>query len=609
MEDNNPRIIGILEALRDGIYIIKADYRVAYMNRVMRESFGDGTGRYCWEAVAKLPSKCPWCRAQEVFSNKQMSRYQHHDNASGKYFDVTDLPLDNEDGTVSKLAIFRDITTIMEQKERLRVTEQDYKRLFESIDRGVYISSKEGRFLDVNPALLRMLGYEDKEEFLSLDIARDIYMNPKDRARFQELIEHHRQVVDHEVEFKRRDGRAISVLITGSVRVDALGRVAGYEGIIIDQTQRHLMEKRLREANDFFNKIIASSPNAIMAADMSGNILIWNRAAELMLGYPAEEVIGKMNILKVYPDGMAKQVMRLLRSRDYGGKGVLRSYPLSVLQRNGELLEANLSAAIIYDEKGHEQASVGIMVDLKERLQMERALRQTQEQLLQSEKLAAMGRLTSQIAHELNNPLYGIMNTLELLKTEISPQSRRRKVLEMALSETVRLTEMLKKMLIFSKPDQENRQKTDINAIVDEILLLYSKQLQEHSIRVITHFTDRLPPVFASKNQLRQVILNMITNARDAMPEGGTLSVTTGMENEFVRIRFSDTGIGIKVEHLDKIFDAFFTTKDSVKGVGLGLSVCYGFIRDHGGDIRVRSKVDKGAEFTILLPSSTEITE
>ncbi|MBW1813312.1 MAG: PAS domain-containing sensor histidine kinase, partial [Deltaproteobacteria bacterium] len=231
---------------------------------------------------------------------------------------------------------------------------------------------------------------------------------------------------------------------------------------------------------------------------------------------------------------------------------------------------------------------------------------QTQEQLLQSEKLAAMGRLTSQIAHELNNPIYGIMNTLELMKTEIPPENKRRKILEMALSETVRLGEMLRKMLSFSKPDQEERRTTDINIILDEILLLHEKQLREHSIQISTSFATDVSNVYASRNQLRQVFLNMISNARDAMPEGGTLTVKTSTEKDNVKIEISDTGTGIKDEYKDKIFDTFFTTKDTVKGVGLGLSVCYGFIKDNEGDIAVDSKVGTGTTFTITLPLGKE---
>jgi len=292
----------------------------------------------------------------------------------------------------------------------------------------------------------------------------------------------------------------------------------------------------------------------------------------------------------------------MMRSPEYGGVGVLKSHPMVLMKKNGEVAEANFSSAIIYDTEGKEIASVGIIVDVTARLEMERKLSKTQAQLLQSEKLAAMGRLTSQIAHELNNPLYGIMNTLELMKTEISPENKRRRVLEMALSETVRLTELLRKMLSFSKPDEEEKQPTDINTVLDEILLLHEKQLREHSIRIVTSFTKELGQVYASKNQLRQVFLNMISNAKDAMAEGGTLTVRTEKAGNNIHITISDTGTGIKEEYLSKIFDAFFTTKDGVKDVGLGLSVCYGFIRDHGGDIKVESEKGRGTTFTIILP-------
>jgi signal transduction histidine kinase len=273
--------------------------------------------------------------------------------------------------------------------------------------------------------------------------------------------------------------------------------------------------------------------------------------------------------------------------------------------QDGHIVEGTLSASIIYDDKGRETASAGFFVDLGERLEMERKLHRTQEQLLQSEKLAAMGRLTSQLAHELNNPLYGIMNTLELMKTEIPPANKRRKLLDMAISESMRLTDMLRKMLSFSKPDQEERCTVDINTILDEILLLHEKQFREVDIVINAEFAENLLPVMASKNQLRQVFLNMIANAKDAMPEGGSLTVSTHGNGNMLRVQISDTGMGIKSEHLDKIFDTFFTTKtDSAKGVGLGLSVCYGFIKDHGGDIQVESQLGGGTTFKIMLPTA-----
>jgi PAS domain S-box-containing protein len=600
-EKMGKRLTAILQAMEDGIYIINENFDLEFMNNTMARDFGDGVGRKCHQVINRLAEVCPWCRAAEVFSGESV-RWEHHVPSVGKTFDLTELPLRHEDGTVSKLSICRDITTRKLREDRIRATEEDYRRLFDHVGCGVYISSKEGKFLDANQAALNMLGYDSKEEFLGMDITRDLYLRPEDRRSFQEMIERDGQVIDYEVNFKHKDGSPVSVLLTSHVRYDQDGGVLGYEGIIVDQTHRKQMEQKLREAHDFLNKFIRNSPNAIIATDLKGDIIIWNPGAEETLGYAAEQVIGKMNIKQIYPEGVAKKVMKMLRGPEYGGKGKLKSYPIVFVRQDGDIVEGSLSASIIYDQNNRELASVGIFVDLRERLKMEEKLRQTQEQLLQSEKLAAMGRLTSQIAHELNNPLYGIMNTLELLKTEVSPESKRRKILEMALSETVRLSELLRKMLSFSKPDEEEKQPTDINVILDEILLLHEKQLREHSIRIKTLFDEDLPAVFASKNQLRQVFLNMVSNARDAMPEGGTLTVSTRPDDGRIHIEISDTGTGIEEGHLDKIFDAFFTTKASVKGVGLGLSVCYGFIKDHGGDIQVRSEKDSGTTFTITLP-------
>jgi len=601
LKKDSPNLASVLDAMEDGIYVINDRYLIEFMNMRMVQDFGNGTGKKCYSILQHRDSVCPWCRAQEVFKGSTV-RWELHIAEIDKAYDLIELPLRNPDGTVSKLSICRDITQRKKREERIKASEEDYRRLFEHVKCGVYVSSKGGKFLNANPALLEMLGYESKEEFLNIDIRKDLYLRPEDRDKFQEMIERRGYVIDYEVEFKRRDGTPIPVLLTSHVRYAQDGRVLGYEGIIVDQSERKEMERSLREAHDFLNKIIHSSPNPIIATDMSGNIILWNRAAEEVLGYKARDVIGKMNIEKIYPEGMARKVMQMMRSQDYGGVGRLRSYPMVHIRQDGKVIEGSLSAAIIYDAEGKEMASVGIFVDLTERLEMEEKLRRTQEQLLHSEKLAAMGRLTSQIAHELNNPLYGIMNTLELLKSEIPEQSKRRKILEMALSETVRLTDLLKKMLSFSRPDQEERQVTSIKTILEEILLLYEKQLREHGIRVVEEFDDNVGPVFASRNQLRQVFLNIIANARDAMPNGGTLKVKTESQDGDVLIRISDTGMGIKNSDINKIFDAFFTTKDSVKGVGLGLSVCYGFIKDHGGDIWVESEYGSGSTFTISLP-------
>ena len=407
---------------------------------------------------------------------------------------------------------------------------------------------------------------------------------------------------DFEVEFKRKSGEKITVLLTAHAKRDERGRIIGYEGLNIDISDRKRMERELKEANEFLSKLIESTVDGIIVTNMKGDILIFNKGAENILGYKAEEVVGKMNIRSIYPRGVAKEVMEKLKSPDFGGVGKLTSFPIIHQRKDGELIEGDLSASIIYDENGEEIASVGVFKDLRERLGIERELQKMREALLQSEKLAAMGRLTSQIAHELNNPIYGIMNTLELLRTEIPPESKRRKILELSLSETQRLAEMLRNMLSFSKPEEEKRRPVKINELVEGILLVMEKQMKEANIKMETHFDDGIPEVMASTNQMRQVMLNMLKNAKEAMPKGGTLTVRTNREDNKVLIHIQDTGVGIPEEIRSKIFEAFFTTKQKVKGVGLGLSVCYGIIKGHGGEIKVESEEGKGTTFIITLP-------
>jgi len=615
--------------------------------------------------------------------------------------------------------------------EELKASEQRYRNLFERVRHGLIITTREGKVVDCNQAMLNILGYESKEDLLSIDIEKDLYVNPDDRKRFQREIEEKGYVKDYEVNFKKKTGHEIVVLITCNSRFDSNGKVIGYQGLNIDITEQRMMEKELREvtkrfqklsemgddgiivfdenyriefantmatditgysqnelvgmdfnrllnkrdrkfladmhsevgedesrrvcvemeiitaagetkeaevcitvakgeegrvktyaytrditrrkkmereireANQFLSKLIESSVDCIVVTDMKGNILIFNKGAEELLGYKAKEVIGKMNVRNLYLPEVAKEVMKRMRSPDCGGVGKLKSFPMVHKNRWGEVIDGSLSASIIYDDKGKEMATVGIFIDLRPRLEMEKRLREIQQQLLQSEKLAAMGRLTSQVAHELNNPIYGIMNTLELLKTEIPPDSKRRSILDMSLSETERLSEMLRNMLSFSKPQEEQRREIDINELMENIMLFFEKQLWESNIEVKTSLNRKLSRILASPNQLRQVILNIITNAKDAMPKGGVLTVETRARNNNIIINIKDTGIGIPEAIQDKIFDAFFTTKQAVKGVGLGLSVCYGIIKDHGGDIRVKSEPGKGSTFSVVLPQSS----
>jgi len=599
----------IAEMGEDGIIVFDEESRIEFANQMASEIMGlpkdQMLGREFFSLIGKRDEEFleEMVMRGEGLGEKVCTEMSlHAPQGKIKETEVCIAPTRSEDGRIKTYAYIRDITERKKFEKALRESEEKYRNLFERVRHGLFISTKEGYFLDCNQALLEMAGYQNKEEFLQMDIAQDLYANVEDRKKFQRLIEQQGFVKDLEVEFKRRSGEKITVLLTAHVKKDDKGEVVGYEGINIDISDRKRMEKELKEANDFLVNLIESSVDGIIVTDMKGDILIFNKGAENLLGYTSEEVVGKMNIRSIYQPGVAKEVMDKLRSPDFGGLGKLTSFPIFHKRKDGELIEGDLSASIIYDEKGNEIASVGIFKDLRERLRIERELQKMQEALLQSEKLAAMGRLTSQIAHELNNPIYGIMNTLELLKTEISPESKRRRILELSLSEIQRLSEMLRNMLSFSKPEEEKRRPVRIDDLIEGILLVMEKQMRESNIQVETSFDPDIPEIMASTNQMRQVMLNIFKNAKEAMPKGGTLFVRTSKEDNRILIHIQDTGIGIPVEIRAKIFEAFFTTKQKVKGVGLGLSVCYGIIKDHGGDIKVESEEGKGTTFAISLP-------
>ncbi len=511
----------------------------------------------------------------------------------------------DEQGEVSGYqGIMIDITERKRKEDRAReVSEEKYRRLFEGIRDPVYTTSRDGMYSDCNPAFLELFGYKDKEEFLSTHIVRDTYKYPEDRRRFMALTEKDGYVKDFEVVLKKKTGEEMTVLITGQPVRDEQNEITGYEGIMKDITQRNQMEKDLTEVNEFLHTVIEASPDSIIVADKSGDVIMYNAAAEQLLGYPFGEVVGRRaKFFNLYPRRLARRTREMIIEDRSGRKGILKPTEFYVRNKDGQMIETSLSASILYDAQGDEIGSIAIFKDMREFSRMKGRLSEIEDRLIQSERLAAMGRLTSQIAHEINNPLYGIMNTLELLKGAIPEESKRRRLLDMSLSEVERLSVMLKNMLTFSRPGEEARSDVDINKFLEGGLLLMEKQLHESGIKLVARYKEGLPLVRVSQNQMRQVFLNILKNALEAMPQGGVLSVTTEQEGVKLKVVIGDTGIGMTEEVRKKIFDAFFTTKEQVKGVGLGLSVCYGIVRDHGGEILVDSEPGKGSVFTIALP-------
>jgi len=375
-----------------------------------------------------------------------------------------------------------------------------------------------------------------------------------------------------------------------------------------DITDEKRIGNELREANEFFKNLISSSVDGIIAADMKGNIFIFNQGAENLTGYTAEEFIGKVHITQLYPEGVARDIMRKLRSPDDGGIGKFNPSQLNLVSKNGEEIPFQLSASLIYDSAGKEIASVGIFTDLRPRLDMERKFQETHLQLISSEKLASLGKLAAGIAHEINNPLGGILIYSSLMLEELAEDDPKRQDLARIVQEAGRCKEIVKSLLEFARQSEPNMEPVDINRAITEGLFFLENQAFFHNIQTIKKLGSSLPFALGNAGQLKQVFMNIIVNAAEAMHGSGTLTISTffNRERNNITIEFTDTGEGIPEENLTRIFDPFFTTKDVGKGTGLGLSTAYGIIEGHGSKIEVKSKVGVGTTFSILLAPCPE---
>jgi len=605
----------IAELGNDGILVFDEHHRIEFANRMVSEITGYSNAELVKMTVLSLLGQPNQPFLQDIFVHPErygekvcMEIQLFTSKGEAKEAEVCIALAKTPHGVRKGYAYLRDITEAKRMEKKIKDSEEKLRTLFERVRHGLFISSKEGRFLDCNQALLEMLDYPTKEEFLSIDIARDLYMDPEDRKIFQEKIERDGYVKDMEVEFKKKNGEKITVLLTGHPIKNEKGETIGYQGINLDISERKRIENELREANEFFMNLIESSVDGIIAANMKGNIFIFNKGAEALSGYTAEEVIGKIHITKIYPEGVAKEIMMKLRSSEYGGVGKLLPTQFNVVNKFGKEIPIQLSATLIYDGAGKEIASVGIFTDLRPRLIMEKKLQETHLQLVSSEKMASLGKLAAGIAHEINNPLGGILIYSSLLMEDLPENDSKRGDLSRIVQEAGRCKEIVKSLLEFARQTEPKMEPIDINRAITDGLFFLENQALFHNIRIIKKLDPFLPFVKGNAGQLKQVFMNIIVNAAEAMHGSGTLTITTSPapDRKEVFVEFTDTGEGIPEENLTRIFDPFFTTKDVGKGTGLGLATSYGIVEEHGGKIRVKSKVGEGTTFTIELPTFPE---
>jgi two-component system, NtrC family, sensor kinase len=346
----------------------------------------------------------------------------------------------------------------------------------------------------------------------------------------------------------------------------------------------------------FWENIIENSPDAIVAVRKGGEIIIFNRAAERMLGYSKDDVIGRMDIRPLYPPGQAKQIMRDLRSLNYGGIGFLEKRECLLIDKNGWEIPVYISAVILY-ENGREIGSVGIFTDLREKKDLEK-------QLLRTEKLSSLGKLAAGIAHEINQPLTGVLTFAHMLLRKFKDDEATRLDLEVVVRETTRIKKIVQGILDFGRETPMQQMLQPIDKILEATLELLVHQERFFGINLIKQYDPHVPEVIVDESRLEQVFMNIIMNAVEAMKGSGTLTVRTRRVADWVEVDLADTGPGIPEIVQEKIFDPFFTTKDSTEGLGmgLGLAISYGIIKNHKGDIEVSSAPEGGTTFTIRLP-------
>ncbi len=350
--------------------------------------------------------------------------------------------------------------------------------------------------------------------------------------------------------------------------------------------------EELRRMYDFRRNLIERSIDGIVASDKKGNIVIFNEGAEKIFQYASEEVIGKMDVAALYPPGHAAKIREDLYSDEYGGPGKLANYEATILNKSGREVPVWISASIIY-EYGKVLGNVVFFRDLTERKALEK-------RVLQSARLATIGQGVAYISHEVKNPLTVIGGFAKQVLRKIDQDGKNKKKLEIIINETRRLEEFVSGVSGFTKLSKPEKRITSINKVIEEVCTLLDYELEKHHVTVTKFIDSGIPEASFDPKQIKQVLINIVRNAVEAMVDGGELSIEAFRKGDTIQVRISDTGKGIFPESLKEIFDPFVTTKP--KGTGIGLAISREIIDSHNGNIEIQSTVGEGTICTITLP-------
>jgi PAS domain S-box-containing protein len=478
----------------------------------------------------------------------------------------------------------RDVTG--QHEKELRFTE-----LFETMQEGAYFSTPEGRLLDANPALVSVLGYATKDELLALEAAK-LNVDPAETPVLGRAPDDRGGVRVREITLRKKDGTPAVFLESSRAVWDAAGKLIRYQGTLIDVTERRKLERQLLGQEEFRRRLLESFPDLILVMDLQERYTFVSSRVRDLLGYRSEDLLGKKisetehhspELAALYRD--VSSGIRIFGSAEYGAR-----------HRDGSWRTMRASASQFFDADAR---IGGVIVSVRD-ITTEKKLEQ---QIVQSERLAAMGAMIGGVAHELNNPLTSILGVSELLQDSQTTDAARKQI-GILQQQARRAAEIVHNLTYFSRPPAPGKSPVNLGEVVERTLNLHAYSLRKNNITVDFLREPALPSVQADPHQLMQVFLNLILNAEQAIREArdrGTLRIRLGNTGESVWASFHDDGPGIPGDILASIFDPFYTTKRPGRGTGLGLSICKAVMKEHNGTIEAANGPGGGAVFTVTL--------
>jgi len=501
-----------------------------------------------------------------------------------RYYDCVVNAIVKSDEVVGASVLARDIT---EQREK----ERRFTQLFETLQEGVYFSTPQGKLLDVNPALVHMLGYSSREELLGL-AAEGLNVDPAQEPVLGRSGSQSGSTRTREIRLRRKDG-SVAVFVDTSTGVMEQSKIVRYQGTLVDVTEKRALERQLRRQEEFRRHLLESFPDLILVLDPKSRYTFVSSRIRDLLGYGPDRLMGK----RIDESSENSTELTSLYRSVADGQTSLATSEFGARHLDGSWRTMLGTASPMLDTEGK---PAGVIISVRD-VTTEKKLEQ---QIIQSERLAAMGQMIGGFAHELNNPLTSILGMTELLQDHEVADNTRKQLVSMH-QQARRAAEIVQNLQYFARPPAPGRSPVNLGELVQRTLHLQAYPLRKSNITVDFLPEPGLPPVMADPNQLMQVFLNLILNADQAIRESrekGTIRIRMGRTAENVWVMFQDDGPGIAADVLPHIFDPFFTTRRPGRGTGLGLSICKTLLREHSGNIEASTAQGGGAVFTITLP-------